>query len=818
MDTLTKKILSAACFGIFSLQLMAQVHKAPAYPLIAHNTYFSVWSFTDELNASVTKHWTGADQSLTGLIKVDNSFYRFMGSDEKEYKTVLPTTDESAYTCSYTEKHPGEGWTNTAFNEDNWLKGPAPFGDNKDAAANTEWKTKDIWVRRTFNITQLPTGKLYLKLNHDDNIEVYLNGTKIYAVVGWVHKYIYIPVDENILKKGANTLAIHCANNAGGCFLDAGLVSEVPNKSNIQPAVQTGVNMKATQTVYSFKCGAIDLNVTFTSPLLMNDLELIARPVSYISTKVVSNDGKQHDTKIFLGTSTDLAVDQPSQPVVTTAYTSEDLSILKAGTKAQPVLQKKGDDVRIDWGYVYAAVPKEYKAVQFVASPQEALTIFKTNASPKTTISGGDKHLTLATVLPFGKVGDDETEKYVMIAYDDISPVQYFGTNLEPWWKQQNTSFEKLLSTASAEYEKIIIDCNAFDKDLYNNAAKVGGEDYAKLCVMAYRQSIAAHILVKSPDGKMLFMSKENFSNGSINTVDITYPSAPLYLLYNPELLKGMLNGIFFYSESGKWSKPYAAHDIGTYPLANGQTYGEDMPVEETGNMMILTAAIAKADGNVQYAREHWKVLTTWAEYLKENGFDPANQLCTDDFAGHLARNANLSIKAIVAIAAYAMMAEQIGEKETAIKFRQAANDMVKKWMTLSNDGDHYSLTFENKGTWSQKYNMVWDKLLGLNLFPKEVFTKEVNYYLTQQNEYGLPLDSRKTYTKSDWIIWTATLADNQKDFETFLKPVLKYAEQTPTRVPMSDWYETTNGKQVGFQARSVVGGYFIKMLEMKWK
>ena len=816
------KLMSLLFLSFQWLISIAQLTKAPAYPLITHDPYFSIWSFADTLSSSTTKHWTGTDQSLIGLLKVDHKVYRFLGKDAKELRSVIPTGEESPYECKFTEETPGAGWTDSAFDDSKWKTGTAPFGNYK-GVSKTMWTSLSIWVRRIIIIKDVNLNKLYLKLRHDDDVEVYLNSEKVYSCARCaLGKYVLYPVSDSIknkLKTGVNTISMHCINPHGGAWLDAGLVEEpVSEKDNILPANQKSVVMNATQTIYNFECGPIDLKLTFTSPLLLSDLRLLSRPVAYLSFKVIANVGIVHNAQIYLGVSTDLAVNEVNEAVSARRSQTNTLSLLKAGTIEQPVLKRKGDDVRIDWGNVYVAIAKGPNISQSITTPSVARAEFLRDKKIKHEEAATGNHLELNTTMSFREINKITHEKVIMIGYDDKYSVQYFHNNLKAWWKQYpHSSIENELNNAATNYNSIISKCNDFNLKLYNDALKAGGENYANLCIAAYRQSVCAHKLVVGPQHEILFLSKENYSNGSINTVDVTYPSAPLFLLYEPRLLEGMLTGIFNFSESGKWTKPFAAHDLGTYPLANGQTYPEDMPVEECGNMLILTAAIAKAEGNADYAKKHWKTLSTWADYLSKEGLDPKNQLCTDDFAGHLARNANLSVKAIIALGGYALLADKLNYASDALKYHLLAKEYAQKWIRLAVAGDHFALTFNDKNTWSQKYNLVWDKLLGLKLFPERVYDKEVKYYLTKQNSFGLPLDNRATYTKSDWIMWTATLTRDQKDFSAFVDPLYKYITATPTRVPLSDWHETLDGSQVGFQARSVVGGYFIKMLAEKW-
>lgn len=797
--------------------------RAPAYPLLTIDPYTSVWSFCDKLNDEPTRHWTGRNHPLVGAIRVDGETYRFMGRDLIKTEPVIGTAKQNLWDAMYTFSKPEDNWMQNDYVPQNWQSGKAAFGTPENPHATVSWNKDDIWVRRTFDWSEdISKEDLFLQYSHDDNVEIFLNGEQIAVAGNGLDYDLLQEIPANIassIKPHNNVLAAHCHNNGGGAYIDFGISRQIKDDTSFNlKAEQKSVVVMPTQTYYTFECGGVSLDLIFTSPAVPTNLELVAAPYNYVTYQVRSQDGKKHDVQVYFEATPLLAVNTIEQPVEYSLQEEDGFILMKTGTVEQPILQKKGDDLRIDWGYFCMAAPNSPRVTVSIDEQKTTKTNFL-----KTGILPGKKGLTSPdmqkqmTVLAYsdnlGMVGEEICSGHLVLGYDDIYSIQYFGDNRMAYWKHNGSvTIEQALKKAFDSYSENMQQCNDFDKKLMEEARNAGGQQYAELCALVYRQTMAAHKLVTDSEGNLMYFSKENFSNGSIGTVDITYPSSPMYLCYNTDLLKGMMTPIFEYSHSGRWKKPFAAHDVGTYPHANGQTYGGDMPVEESGNMLILTAAIAKVEGNAEYAAKYWNELTAWADYLKKEGLDPANQLCTDDFAGHFAHNTNLSIKAIMGVASYAYLARMLGKVEQADSYESVARNMASKWVEMADDGDHYRLTFDQPGTWSQKYNLIWDRLLGFNLFPEKVADTEMAFYKEHINCYGLPLDNREDYSKSDWILWTACLTGNDADFCALVQPVWKYANETTSRVPLSDWHYTSTGNQRGFQARSVVGGYYMNI------
>ncbi|MGH9352619.1 MAG: glutaminase domain-containing protein [Terriglobia bacterium] len=597
---------------------------------------------------------------------------------------------------------------------------------------------------------------------------------------------------------------------------------------NVQPARQVSLRVFPTRTIYVFEAGGMSITLTFLTPDLPRDLDVLSRPVTYLTWALRSLDGKLHQVLIYYDNTGELVVNTPDEAVTWSAPNISGLNVLKMGSAAQPVLAQAGDRIRIDWGYLYAAAPESEHAEAQTGAQRRLIRAFLSQGSLPAVSGNGaqmpraanDHTPALAFAFNLGSVGAAPVSRHLILAYDEITPIEYFHQRLRPWWQHSGMDIDHLLETAENDYPALAARSQKFDQKLMADLTQAGGPEYAEVSALAYRQSFAANKLAIGPHGEPLMFLKDISSCGCAQTADVIYPESPILLLLNPKLLEDSLVPLIDYAQSGDWPYAYAPHDLGTYPIDNARVPSkmESMPVEETGNMLLMIAGIAKAEGSASFAAKYWPLLTKWANYLKENGLDPGDQLCTDDFTGLLAHNANLSLKAVEALGGYAMLARMLGKTQEADAYGALARQYAKKWMQLANDGDHTRLAYDRPGTWSQKYNLIWDQVLGIHLFPESLAREEVAYYKGHATRFGYPLDSRSAFTKLDWASWTAALSG--PEFRSLFSGVYNFADHTPTRVPLSDWYWTVDGTQTGFQARPVVGGVYMKMLvnPVLWK
>lgn len=569
---------------------------------------------------------------------------------------------------------------------------------------------------------------------------------------------------------------------------------------------QTEFNMTAAVTSYKFECEKIRLEISFFSTPFTDDLYRLSRPVSYMTARYATLDGQTHDVSLEISISEELCIDLKSAEAVETSKITLPCGspAIKMGSVAQRVLWRSGDDLRIDWGYIYLA-----------SSSKKALT--------DTLIQDEMTYISISLPMTDGEVDT------VAFAYDDIHSFNYFSHDCDAYWKSVTPTIEEAITEALGEVEENLEKCKKLSSELYEKASACGGEKYADLISLAYRQFLAAHKLALDECGELIYISKECFSGGHSCTVDVTYPASPFMLLFNTELLKATLRPIFRFAASEKWKYDFAPHDAGSYPILGTQRYGlreggvllleMQMPVEECGNILILMRNIILFDGNTDFVTPHMDTLAKWVKYLVKYGNDPENQLCSDDFAGHMPHNCNLALKAIMGIAAYSLILKEFGDESGHDEYMSIAHKMAKSWVERAkNDDGSFRLAFDLPGTRGMKYNMVWDKLWRTELFPREVYESEIAVCKQHMNPYGLPFDSLHTYTKSDWLVWTALLSSTQEDFEEMIAPLWLCYNLSLSRVPMNDFYDTVTSLAMGCRHRSVVGGIFIKMLEAEFE
>lgn len=867
--------------------------RAPAVPLIANDPYFQVWSTGNYLNRQPTKHWGGnangspANKRLNGYLRVDGKTYQFMGETEAAITLLsgAPRWEGCAYIITDTEP---DGWYAEGATPDGWTEGAyGPFNNGSYSNwQHTNWPNytaSDLYVRRTFNLSaedlSAIKGDLNMHITYDQDPVIYVNGQWIAGFSGWTSNagtYVDVPVSSSLLKAGENLIAVKAGKGAGGQFLDFSLNYAASDAKPLL-ATQKGLpQVLATQTHYSFEAGGVDLDLTFTNPQMLDDLDKLATPIDYISYKVTPNDGQDHVVQLYL----------TAMPGEFTARNSYDLMTTTLGENGNVRYAKSGLNTQAisagghpNWGYLYLAAPDKsnHYDVSFGTMPE--LNVL-TGSLPEQTV-GNSVTLQGAPALIFrddiSKLTAGSTKNgYALVGYDynGLAINQADGNKgiLPHYYTKLGTFTDLLAQYANADnYKANMAAARTWDAKIYDDANEAGGEKYAEVASVAYRQTVASNTVALKDNAPVIYtMNVGEWQTGQ--TAELTLAEAPLLSVYNPDLLKYNLTAPALYTAGvadwyNTWqywgqtqrSEKFAPRSLGGYPVTSGteriwkmdtqanyllaaasalrmkSSIGYDNAIVDSSTDVSGDEGLAKGtlDIEIPIADEInttlYDELKNWATAMKtyidnaatELGDGPMGSFDENFFTGNLADNKYLKAKCIVALAAFAQVAEAAGDSETAAAFKAEAQTKADEWINANLNGDHFN--HATSVDWGLKYALVYDEILGTRLFDT-VMEKEMAYYLTKNTStYGLPMDAREGVSGSlGYTYATATMADGENDWATLTDPLWNYVNKTTTRMPLRPYYDTTTGKGYSqnenctFNASPMIGWMWAKVMADK--
>jgi hypothetical protein len=610
------------------------------------------------------------------------------------------------------------------------------------------------------------------------------------------------------------------------------IVLNVPNGNNGSPSTvlgfeqalqQTLLEVTATRSRFHLEGGGISLVVEFFSPVEPGDLRRQSIPMSYVVLTVRSIDGQPHDVQLYADISGEWTSGDVSQLISWTPYSDASLRAWTVQLQNQQPLTEQGQLAA--WGNVVWATPA---ASNLTYQSGQDLVVRGQFVSNGTLANSNDTNYraisnnwpVFAFCHDLGRVGEQAITVPLSIGQVRTPAVSYLGQNLQPLWTSYFSSWHDMAGFFHSDYAAASKRADSLDAKVRSHAQDAGDTAYAGLCAISLRQAYGGTELVAGPGGKPWAFLKEISSDGNVSTVDVVYPASPAWIYADPAYLGLLLEPLLAYAETGGWPKTFAEHDLGSsYPVAAGHNNGveEDMPVEESGNMLIMTAAYMKKapSAAASFATAHYKILKQWADYLVANLPDPGFQNQTDDFAGSIAHSVNLALKGTIAVAAMAQIATAAGNTADATRYEGLAKQFIGYWVTHAQDpsGKHLDLTYNGagggNGTWGTTYNAYADRLLGTGLIPASILAEQAAWYETVRNQFGLPLQIPHSYAKSDWQMFTAAWLSRYPIKQQLIDSVYTYANTTSSRVPFSDLYDTISDNQAGFQARPVQGGIF---------
>jgi hypothetical protein len=481
-------------------------------------------------------------------------------------------------------------------------------------------------------------------------------------------------------------------------------------------------------------------------------------------------------------------------------------------------LYEEADDMALWGSAILASRPTRFTSLSALSgSPEDVRRSFVEKGELSGDNSWKDGSV-VALAHDLGEVTGGLSVNFV-VGYEREAAINYLGEAYTGYYRAEYPTTSNAISFFLDDYPSALLESLKLDQELVTLSVVAGGPKYADILALSTRQAYGG-IDLTIPKGSLdtnvvLAFIKEISSDGNINTIDVIMPAFPIYYVMDPDYIRLLLEPVMKYLAAGRWRLPYTIHDLGShYPRAIGHDdqKAEPMPIEECGNLLVLVAAYARATGDTNWTSQYTDIFQKYADYLVDNSIDIANQLSSNDAAGPLANETNLAIKAAVSLKAYGEMS---GDKYYSRVGDDHANIFFQLGLGTDQDQTHFVLQYPDwPETWKIPYNLFPDVLLGLKTFPDAAYRMGSDFFASVRGEYGVPLDSRQDWAKSDWNMWLAgTFEKSTRD--EFVEDLWTFMTNGKHNWPFSDRYVATSehdnepGVPILCRARPTVGGHF---------
>ncbi|KAL3963210.1 hypothetical protein ACCO45_000214 [Purpureocillium lilacinum] len=549
---------------------------------------------------------------------------------------------------------------------------------------------------------------------------------------------------------------------------------------------QTSLEYTSTRSVFTFNVvDKVEMMVEFLSPVYPEDLRRQSVTSSYINISVKSLDGKTHSVQIYSDVSGEWASGDNSQVIQWESVAKDGVRYHKFWRKEQQKFTEQNEVAA--WGNWYWATGDQRGVSYQIGSDGDVRGQFLNKGYLTGEIDTNfravrDRWPVFGLARDLGFVAGTAKSTLFTIGFTQDEAINFQGKedntrSVPALWKEYFNE-QDLVTFFYKDFDYASHYANRLDLRIARDSEAAAGRDYATITTLAVRQVFGALAYTNTKDSPLVFL-KEISSNSDIQTVDVIFPAFPIMLYLNPDMIKWTLEPLL---ENGRYHYPNSW---------------------------------AQRKHNDQYLADNWDLLEKWAGYLIEDAKIPANQLSTDDFAGHLANQTNLAIKGIIALEAMSQIAKKTGHKTHAANYTEIAHEYLEFWtnhgINHNAEPKHTVLQYDNPDTYGLLYNVYSDKVLNLNFIPQEIYDMQSDFYPTIENEYGVILDTRGTLTKLDWEMWAAAVAKPETRY-MFISKIASWINRTTTWRAYTDLYDTKDGgypRGIEFTARPVQGGVF---------